>query len=405
VIIPIGDEPNPRGTPWVNYLLIAANVVVFLLITLPLMMSPPDPNDPATLEYVRWLLQKHPELQPSDLPEVLHATSAYDIFLMQWGYRPAAPSALTLLISMFLHGGWLHLIGNMLFLWIYGDNVEHRLGRLGYLAAYLATGALAALSYGALAPASAGNVPMVGASGAISGVLGFYFIWFPRNRVRLLFLLFPFFVFTWRVSARIVLGFFLIIENLLPALLAPSGSGGGVAYGAHIGGFVAGLAAAVLLDGLGRLWGRRQAREEVGPAEEPGQAAGLDAVLAARQAGDLRGALRAYLSLEGSARRRVPAEVATDLADYLASHQQTDSALALYRQVLNDHPRGPGLDRVFLGVGQALLYGKNRPTAAYQYLMDALDADPRPEVEQAARAALADIARLQKFPVQSRRRW
>ncbi len=406
MIIPIGDQPNPRGTPWVNYALIAANVLIFLFLSLPLMLRSVDLDDPAAQEYLRQLLQRYPDAGLHQLAAELRGMSAYDFLLMRWGYRPADPSPLTLLTSMFLHGGWLHLLGNMLFLWIYGDNVEHRLGRIGYLSAYLATGALAALGYGLFVPASAGNVPMVGASGAISGVLGFYFLWFPRNRVRLLVLLFPF-IFTWRVSARLVLGFYLLIENLLPFLLQPAG-GSGVAHGAHIGGFAAGLLGAFLVNQISGAQRRREARslgEPGAPGTTTATSGGPESVLAAAQEGDPHEALRRYLRLLPSERRQVPGALVASLGDLLAGDGQTDAALALYQQGIADHPRGPGLDRLFLGVGLALLHGKGRPTAAYQYLMDALDAEPSSEVEQAVRTALAEIERVQKLPLQTRRRY
>jgi len=130
----------------------------------------------------------------------------------------------------------------MLFLWIYGDNVEHRLGTIRFLFWYLATGVAATLSHALFAMKS--PLPMVGASGAISGVLGFYFVWFPRNRVKFLVLL-PFFLHVVLVPAWIALGLYLLVDNLLPLFVAQSGAG--VAYGAHIGGFVAGAIAALFM--------------------------------------------------------------------------------------------------------------------------------------------------------------
>jgi membrane associated rhomboid family serine protease len=407
VIIPIGDQPNPRGTPYVNYALLAANAVVFLAISVPLMYRAPDLHDPAVQAFLRDLLSRYPGANPDAVVYgTLQHLSAYDIFLTQWGYRPAHPSVIALFTSMFLHGGWLHLIGNMLFLWIYGDNVEHRLGRVGYLAAYLVTGVLAALSYGAFLSGSAGDTPMVGASGAISGVLGFYFLWFPRNKVRLLVLLFPFFVFDWLVGARIVLGFYLIVENLLPLLLIPAGAGGGVAHGAHLGGFVAGLGAAFLADRWAALRCRRRA-ERCGArvTAVPLAARRHDpaSVVEAHREERLGEAVALYTTLPAAGRRQIPVGVAVDLAEHLVLTGEPDGALGIYRHILQDHPRGPGLDRIFLGIGLVLLHGKGRPAAAYQYLMDALDADPAPGVEQSAREALEHIASLQKLQVRQRR--
>lgn len=423
MILPIGDEPNPRGTPWVNYALLAVNIGVFVVVTLPLMMRPADPNDPLTQALLRALIDANPQADPREIAyHFLKGRTAYDIFLLRWGFRPGDPSLLALFSSMFLHGGWAHLLGNMLFLWIYGDNVEHALGRLGYLAAYLATGVLAAVGYSVVAPAAQGHVPMVGASGAISGVLGFYFIWFPRNRVRLLF--FPFFFFVWKIQARWVLGFYLIVDNLLPFLIQPRGGGGGVAYGAHIGGFVGGVLGALLLDRWSRFRGRRTAAccepeepEEVGPAETeaaprperrapslrhlpldaPGLPTPVVELMLDIKAAQHADAIRRYLALSSFHRRRVPVVVVAHLAEWLANAGQIDAALALYRQAVDDNPRGPGLDRLFLGIGLLLLHGKGRPTAAFQYLLDALDASPSPEVAAEARAALQQIETLQKL--------
>lgn len=419
MILPIGDQPNPRGVPWVNYGLLALNVAVFLLVSLPLMGRPPDVDDPATIDLLRRLAEQNPHIPMEALVRgLLHRLTAYDLFLGEWGYRPGAPSALTVLTSMFLHGGWLHLIGNMLFLWIYGDNVEARLGHVPYLIAYLATGAVAAVGYGAFVPASAGGVPMVGASGAISGVLGFYFLWFPRNKVRLLVLLFPFFFDVVLVGARLVLGFYLVIENLLPYLLS-SAEGGGVAHGAHIGGFVGGLAGAWLLDALGDRRGAHRARKlpdadeadaEDAPAGAPtprgptpahSQAAAVeDAVDGGRPAT----AVRRYLALDPAARREVPLATVLHLAQWLARDRQPDAALALYRRALADHPSHPDVGRLLLGIGRTLLDGMDRPAGAYPYLLDVLDVNPPPDVEAAARQALAEIARRQKHPVRPYRR-
>lgn len=177
------------------------------------------------------------------LLDVARRTTLYDLFVFEYGFRPAAMSAVTLFTSMFLHGSLMHLAGNMLFLWIYGNNVEHRLGPAGFLFWYLATGIAAAAFQTAFNLRS--QIPMIGASGAISGVLGFYFIWFPRHTVRLFAFLFPFFVGTLYVPARVVLAIYLLVDNLLPFLVA-SGMGG-VAHGAHIGGFVAGVGVALML--------------------------------------------------------------------------------------------------------------------------------------------------------------
>ncbi|HXV75956.1 MAG TPA: rhomboid family intramembrane serine protease, partial [Candidatus Polarisedimenticolaceae bacterium] len=243
MILPVGDSPNPPGTAWVTYTVIAINVLVYLL-TLPLGARAADPRDP---EFVRYLQVVGEErgLGREQLRQLGLQVSEYDLLVFERGFRPAQPSPVDLLTSIFLHAGLMHLAGNMLFLWIYGDNVEHRLGRLGFALLYLATGVVASGGDALLRAGS--NLPSVGASGAISGVLGLYFLWFPHNRVRLWFLLPPF-VQIFELPARVVLGFYLVVENLWPLLW--SRGDGGISYGAHIGGFVAGLTAAFLISRL-----------------------------------------------------------------------------------------------------------------------------------------------------------
>jgi len=148
-------------------------------------------------------------------------------------------AARSIVTSMFLHGGWLHLIFNMWFLWIFGDNVEDRLGRVRYLLLYLVTGAAATLAH--VLSNSASTIPTVGASGAIAGVLGAYFVTYPRARVTTLI---PVFVFIHiaELPAWVVLGMWFVLQFLSGALslATTQASAGGVAWWAHIGGFAAG---------------------------------------------------------------------------------------------------------------------------------------------------------------------
>ena len=185
-------------------------------------------------------------------------STALDDFIKKWGVVPADLTAAwnhgdfvsretaTLVTSQFLHGSWLHLLGNMLYLWIFGNNVEDRFGRLGFLAFYLVGGALAGISQVAIDPTS--TVPTIGASGAIAATLGAYFVMFPKARVTSLVFL-GFFYQLIDVPAIIVLGFWFVLQLIdgLTALGAIQG-GGGVAFFAHIGGFVVGavMARAVL---------------------------------------------------------------------------------------------------------------------------------------------------------------
>jgi rhomboid family protein len=212
-MFPIGDENEHAGIAVVTIGLIAANVLAFLI-------------------------------------EINRPERALQAFIFAWGVVPREfavgtdlpplipfPFWSTLFTSMFLHGGWGHLGGNMLFLWIFGDNIEHRLGHLRFLLFYLACGLAASFAH--ILFNSGSNIPAVGASGAISGVLGGYLLMFPKNRV---------YVVTWggvmAVPAIFMLGLWIVtqfINGVGSIAVTDETAGGGVAYMAHIGGFVAGL--------------------------------------------------------------------------------------------------------------------------------------------------------------------
>src|SRR6266511_154286 len=293
-------------------------------------------------------------------------TSAFDLFVFTHGFRPSNPTPASLIFCMFLHSGFLHLAGNMLFLWIYGDNVERRLGLLRYLFWYLATGSVATLFHALWAHDS--PIPLVGASGAISGILGFYFLWFPRNRVRVLWFLPPFLMQVFEIPARIVLGVYLVLDNLLPFVLA--GATEGVAYGAHIGRFLAGLAMA---------WFTDRRRIDASPEDVPEAAltGGPGAVKAALAEGRLEDAAAAYFALPPSATRGLlGAPEAVALAKWLRAAGHPADAFAL--------------------AGLILLDDRHEPAAAYQYLLTALELEPDPETAAEVRRGLLTINALQK---------
>jgi len=207
-VFPIGDEHNGRLlTPYVNYTLIAINIVVFLY----------------------QLLLPEPELLE---------------FIFRWGAIPAEISQgqdlFGLVSSMFLHGGWLHIAGNMLFLWVFGDNVEDTMGHVSYLLFYLLTGLAAGLAQVVIDSGS--QIPLVGASGAISGVLGAYIMLFPHGRIRTLVFL-GFFITVVLIPAWVQIGLWIVLQffNGFASLGVRTEEGGGVAYWAHIGGFIAGM--------------------------------------------------------------------------------------------------------------------------------------------------------------------
>lgn len=209
-MLPIGDDNSTRRiTPIVNYVLIALNVLVFFL-----------------------------ELNNGEA------------FIQRWAFIPSRFIAdpvgdfVTLFTSMFMHAGWAHLLGNMLYLWIFGDNVEDRLGHGLYLVFYLLCGLAATFAQMAISLGS--DVANVGASGAIAGVLGAYLIMFPRGRVNVLLGRF-----VTPMSALIVIGFWILLQifSQISVFSASSQGEGGVAYMAHIGGFAAGVALTYLLGG------------------------------------------------------------------------------------------------------------------------------------------------------------
>ena len=384
MFLPIGDAPNPKGIPFATYALIALNVAAFLLFNVPLGSRHADVNDPAFREYVDVMAR---ELQGRvDVQELVAQTSAYDLFSFEHGYRPAAPQVADLLSCMFLHGGFLHLFGNMLFLWIYGDNVERRLGAFPFLLWYLLTGIVATLAHSLVFSSS--DIPLVGASGAISGVLGFYFLWFPRNSVRMLAFLPPFLMQVFEIPARYVLGMYLVVDNLLPFLFAGEG---GVAHGAHIGGFIAGGLVAWVMDRRGLA----APPADIEAPEAPPTGAG--AVRAALADGRHDDAARAYFALPApAAGGALSAEEAVDLASWLRQGGHADAALQLLRRVVRDVPRGEGLAEVYALAGSILLEDRREPAAAYQYLLTALELEPRPETAAAVRRGLQVIEEMQK---------
>jgi membrane associated rhomboid family serine protease len=218
-VIPIRDTIPSRTAPVVTVALIAVNVIVFL-------------HEAALGPY---------------LERFVFAYGLVPRRLVDWPGAPLDPARfLPLVTSMFWHGGWLHLIGNMLYLWIFGDNVEDKLGHFRYLIFYLLAGIAAALTQVALDPAS--TVPTIGASGAIAGVLGAYLISFPRSRVLTLI---PIIIYPWFVEIPAVL--YLVFWFLLQLMegvgqLGLPAQAGGVAVWAHVGGFISGVILVKLME-------------------------------------------------------------------------------------------------------------------------------------------------------------
>lgn len=235
MVFPISDDNSDRlTTPVVNYVLIALNVLVFVFF------QGFGSNDKFTYA---WATVPYEIATGRDVdkpivvrdPVTNEAAGKIDL-------EPTPVSVyLTLLTSMFMHGGWAHIGGNMLYLWIFGDNLEDRMGHLRYLIFYLLCGIIAGLAHVFSTVAFGQNpyVPSLGASGAISGVLGGYILLFPNRQVRAIVLRFLTTIPAW---AAIGIWFVFQLINGLGMLGQGSQEGGGVAYAAHVGGFIAGLA-------------------------------------------------------------------------------------------------------------------------------------------------------------------
>jgi rhomboid family protein len=242
MVIPVHDVNPLRRTPWVTYALIAANVVVLLLTPGAVPTTTPKA---AVICHQEAFYDRYGAI-PREL------TSGHQLRLVPTGREVATAQGpacvfsqppyhkapvLSVLTAMFVHSGWLHLLGNMLFLLIFGNNVEDRFRKLPYLVFYLACGYVAAYGFAAVYPHSA--EPLVGASGAIAGVLGAYIVLYPRARV---WSLVPFLFFIpLRIPAWLVLGLWFVLQWVYAIGQTSAAGGGAVAYVAHVFGFIAGL--------------------------------------------------------------------------------------------------------------------------------------------------------------------
>ncbi len=215
-MLPLRDHNPSRSTPVINYLLIVLNILMFF-----------------------WEMSLGRNFERA-LSAVAFIPARF------WSGEFLLPNIMTIFVSMFLHGGLLHIGGNMLYLWIFGDNIEDHLGHFRYLIFYLACGFIATLSHAFFNPASV--VPSIGASGAIAGVLGAYIILFPSARVTTLIPIF-FFITIRELPAVFILGFWFVLQFFSGVGSLGAQNAGGVAYFAHIGGFVAGMILVLLMGG------------------------------------------------------------------------------------------------------------------------------------------------------------
>ena len=230
-MIPLKDENPTRTTPYVVYAIIVLNFIVFLYNGT---LRPNGDNPLAGFELVPRALTMGAES----------------------GISTPIPAWMTIFTAMFMHANWLHIVGNMLYLWIFGNNIEDVLGHFRFLAFYLVAGVVATMAQVLTDPAS--TISMVGASGAIAGVLGAYLVLFPKARVLTLIFV-VFFIQVVALPAYVVLGVWILLDllNSLQAAGAAQGSVGGVAYLAHVGGFAAGIVMILLCGGrrlLRRNW-------------------------------------------------------------------------------------------------------------------------------------------------------
>ncbi|MFB8244454.1 rhomboid family intramembrane serine protease [Streptomyces sp. NPDC055952] len=243
MVIPVYDVNPARRTPWVTYALLAVNLVVFLR-TPGMAGSLTGESSLAQLCHLEAFLDHYAavpqELIHHRMPSVV-PTGGTGVGPQGAGCVIGPPSydkspELSVLTAMFLHGGWLHLLGNMLFLWIFGNNVEDRMGHVRFLLFYLVCGYAAAYGFALLDTGS--TAPLIGASGAIAGVLGAYLVLYPRARV---WVLVPFLVFLpLRLPAWIVLGLWFVLQAVY-SWGAGVSAAGTVAYAAHVVGFVVGM--------------------------------------------------------------------------------------------------------------------------------------------------------------------
>ena len=226
MLFPIGDDNSDRTTfPLVNYSIIAVNIAVFALF------QGFGANDQFTYAFAAVPREITTGLDLQGFQTVVDATG-HILGRIQLQPTPI-PVYATILTAMFMHGGISHIFGNMLYLWIFGDNLEDRIGHLRYLVFYLLCGVIAALAQ--IFTDVNSIIPTLGASGAISGVLGGYLLLFPKRRVHAII-----FYTILEVPAYVALGLW-IAYQILQNYLSPHTTGGGVAYMAHIGGFIAGL--------------------------------------------------------------------------------------------------------------------------------------------------------------------
>ena len=209
-MIPYKDDNPISITPFSTILIISLNMLVFIMQV----------------------------MSGEDSKSIVYNYGAIPHNIISFQSSQPIPPVLTIFTSMFMHGGLFHLVWNMLFFWIFGNNIEERLGHVRFIVFYIFCGFVAAFSHALISPGS--NVPMIGASGAVAGMLGAYILLFPMARIRTIVFL-GFYVTVIKIPALIVIGFWAIIQVVSGLVSQGNAAQGGIAFFAHVGGFVAGL--------------------------------------------------------------------------------------------------------------------------------------------------------------------
>jgi membrane associated rhomboid family serine protease len=382
--IPIGDENPTSRRPVVNQAVIALNGLVFLWFNV---------------------------LRGEGFFELSRADSD------AWGFLPGNPTALGVLTSMFLHAGPWHLLGNMWFLHIFGDNVEDKLGRGKYVVLYLAWGALATMAFLHFGkPAVDGAVaakgvlqdwnarPLVGASGAISGVMGAYLVFFPRARIRMI--MWILYIIPFTLPALVVIGMYFVKDLVLAVIAGTKVEGGGVAYAAHTGGMVAGIVAAFVFKpwlrkpGAASAWDRDTGFDGDGPAGaggrepwEPPRTIPLpdlrDQIVGAVLDGRMDLALdlqrRRLLGPEGPP---LPPAVELEIANEVLRRGRIQEAEEAYLRFLGAHPSGGDAAEAKFRIGLIHARALGDKAGARRWLAEAAAEHPDPRTAAFARSEL-----------------
>lgn len=405
MIFPIGDDNPSTRVPWVNTSLIAVNVVVFAAVN-----------------------------RFGGLSAEVSS---------EWGFVPNDPRWYTFVTSVFLHAGFFHIVFNLLFLWVFGDNVEDKLGHALYLLFYLAAGALSCTFFMLFTGFAKGSVPLIGASGAIAGVMGCYMVFFPEARIRVFYWVFWILMGVFRIRAKWALGLW-IAMNLVNWLVFRSHFVTGVAYAAHVGGFAVGIGVAILLKGWLVRTGRvtrddertgfapggaapsRPAREfrpqafqhaGSGPAvaaaetdppildqefvsprvqtdrDHEGFFGTEEAIVECVRTGEMDVALEKYADyVRMRHAKALPSRSQIEIAAELFRRQDYEGALEAYRRYLSRYPAGPDAPEAKFRLGIILSRYRKEYYRAREYLLQAVVEHPDPEIVSFGREELERIA-------------